>query len=1157
MLYTASDSTRIDFTIPSDSALRRIIVDPDVKSVGVWLGNKRIEQLASYIKGAKAEQAFVTPTNLTAALQCSSSVETSSIWSDFTFAQVGDATNKAALGDASRHHKVEKLDPLPISHYMTETESQMIEQWAGRVVETANPNGLIPEAPLEGEEQKKVGRTRRVKKVEDEEEEEEDEEDPPLPILTTASKTMNDALNSQFNARRARVGRMRVKRIEEEDEDEDNPGLDRSLSNVEKPDTWIYPPLAELDAGASRFMPSRKKPGRRRMVKKESDDEVEDNDTATSLQEEHRLRKRDNAFAEVPPPSNLDTSEILDDWADPVYPQESADTSNDWDVTVYPSISSFGEYNPSQFESAASQKNPVPDWPLADKQALKTEELPDSAPETSRSSRANESRGRGRGHGRATRGRVVGPARDASAKQAASSRGGGEGSRKQIPRGASQQYRDHSGGRTTGGSKNLTPSDRRRGRSGQLGRGGNSYGVLATDALVDISETEGEDTGTTTLSPEVEYSQQAQRRGAASSHPDASNSNFSARAELIDFSTPEMERSTRIAHPPGFEPQSDAVLHDQDSNQRYRPSIGAQASASGIVGSQIMPHTGASYVNTSNPGMNLTEMSRRRVEQLHRARGEESSPNTSTDKLQDIDESSTRTYRTTMNQQAKKPAQNKKEAEQRRALVLQDAWGTGTSSTQAKPNGPTPSPSARKAELTEISATKRKLLRGKESMAGSHPEAASEEQTILHTDKFTIAMTPVFKAARAFPGALKFEVQLGQFLSPSPDGAYQSKCVTVNQWHKLYDGPHGRLASAATFTNILTRNGADVDHIVKLKNTKTGGGKLFHYDDPGRFSVRFEFHCQGKNNDEFKLVFDQRGEYEIERPFRKIGQVNLHIPGQVWDAAGVLMGSTRFPEESALKEAAEELRKSLYIPEGRKEIEISYRLPSTNEFAVKRVIMRRISRHTCAIMDKHDVQLQITEVQRLFVERRSDGIYLAYASGYEKMVDQMMIHFEVSLVSDSIERAMSVNAKLAVGDVTTAWTEDSLLQKWRVKTLLEIVHLVVSKIDGVGFHNVGSAVFFLGQNSVLAGGSAVAIGSQVPNQPVSKLATQNVQAVINVPGVRGGLAQPINQSYALGYGGARIPIPGLGDTDGLIPEDSASQAPEQGGPNGQVMAGFW
>ncbi len=1158
MLYTATDNTRIDFTIPSDSALRRIIVDPDLKSVGVWLGNKQIEQLATYIKGAKVEQAFATPSNLTTVLQCSSSIETSSIWSDFTFAQVGDSKNQAQVGKLSGFEKVEKLDPLPVSYYMTDTESHMIEQWAGRVVETADPNEIIPDSPVDSEGQRKVGRTRRVKRVEDEEDEEDVDQDPPVVVPLTARRSMNDALNSQFNAERAKVGRTRIKKIDE-DEEEDEFGDDQSIGDTQEDITWTYPPVAEPNGRRPPSMPLRKRQGRQRMVKVDSDEEAEDNGFASSVRDEPQSLEWGYS-SPIPPSTNLDRDEV----------------SSLWDETVYPGISSFGAINASSeqmqktvdlLDRKASDKVSALDKRSDRKPVLSAKKWGSVADEKSKSSPGEEcqGKGRGRGRGRGSRGQGQGLPRSASNTQNASQHGRdrGRGTDTPTPQASNEQYRWQSNTCVARAYRASTLSGQSSGRGNQSGRAANKFGALATDTLVDFAESDVVNLQTIPSPPGFEPRRQTQLGSIQALPSQADITETTPNADLIDVTTPESAKTTPIAPPPGFESLSSAGGKATTNNQRKCLSVEPRhgGSSASVISQNVssMPNTGALYVNTSNPGMNLVEMSRRRVDQLHRACGEAESRDTSSEKIQDVDESSTRTYHTTMNQQAKKPAQKKKEVEQKRAEVLQRAWGDGVSSSQARASGSVAAASARQPEGFEMSTAKKKLLRGKESMANSHPEAANEEQTVQQNDRFVAALTPLFTAARAFPGALNFEVQLGQFLSPSPEGPYQPRCVTVNQWHKLYDSAQGRLASAATFTNILTRNGADIDHILKLKIPKGGGSRLFHPDNPGRFGIRFEFHCQGKNNDEFKLVFNSRGEYEIERPFRKIGQVNLHVPGQIWDAAAMLTGSTRFSEEQALKDAAEELSRSIYIPEGRKEIEVSYRLPSSNEFAVKKVVMRRISRHACAIMDKHDVQLQITEVQRLFVERRSDGIYLAYVSKYEKMVDQMMIHFEISLISESVERAMSVNANLAVGDVTTAWTEESLLQKWRTKTLLELTHLVLSKTDGVGFHNVGSAVFFLNQDSVLAGGSAVAIGSHVPNQSMTKAATQNAHAAINVPGVRGGLAQPANHGYALGYGGARIPIPGLGGPEAVNPDDSASQAPERGEGmgQGQVIEGFW
>jgi hypothetical protein len=331
MLSAATDNTRIDFTLPSDNALRRIIVDPDIKPVGVWLGNKHIEQVATYIKSAKAEHAFVTPSNLTTTHQCSTSIGISDIWSNFTFTHVGDARNQASLGEASRSgsESAEKLDPLPVSHYMTETESHFIEQWAGHVVEAADPNETIPDMPISGEEQNRFGRTRRVKVAEDDEDEEDDEPSTPVQLPFATPRTINDALNLHFNAQKAKVGRTRIKKTdkdEEEDEEQDESQDKAPVNNSEAHDTWTYPPAAKSTGFGYSHMQSNKKPGRQRVVKEDSDDEDEDNDSDRPLRVKEHISPVDKASMN-PVGTNLDS------------PDNTSDTSNGWNVTIAPEIS--------------------------------------------------------------------------------------------------------------------------------------------------------------------------------------------------------------------------------------------------------------------------------------------------------------------------------------------------------------------------------------------------------------------------------------------------------------------------------------------------------------------------------------------------------------------------------------------------------------------------------------------------------------------------------------------------------------------------------------------------------------------------------------------------------------------------------------------------
>lgn len=1201
MLFTATDNTRIDFTLPSDTALRRIIVDPDVKSVGIWLGNKCIEQLATYIKGAKVEQAFSTPDNLTTTVKYSSSIEPSTIWSDFSFPQVGEVANQARPGQPTGFHKIEKLDPLPISHYMTETESHMIEQWAGHVVEAVDPNTILPDAPVDGVGQEKVGRTRVIKREEnDGEDDEDDEEDVSVNLPTQAPHLMNDALNSQFNAQKARFGRVRVMKLEEDEDEDEGEGDEEPVvgkvsgDSAREKRTWTYPPLPDSNTYSHRNMLSRKKPGRQRMVKVDSEDEDEDRGWGSPVRGNQQQEQPPIDWNDASAMPTLETRTNVENsngWASSVhgYQQEQdlvgwgdddsstmptlktldkVETSNDWDETIYPEISSYGAVNSSEKKQKPAQWEKTTMLPtdstlgrhLEKKLGSITEEWGKFAVSESREVNGKQDNRRGRGDGnRRAEGHDI--HQNARAPRAAQSHGRGRNGGRQDPQTPANQTRARPNTRGSRASKGGPPSGRGRGRGVRLARGGNKLGASASNDLVDISETEVVDP--LNVQPPFGFNH---NRGidhqTAQAMPSRSNGNDATlEAGLIDISSAEVPEKKSLAPPPGFETSECGDTAPCTRSLRNHSSTASRHgnSSACTVSTEVpsIPNTGAYYVNTVNPGINILEMSRRRVEELNKPGGEGASTDASSEKLQEVDEPSTRTYHKTMNLQTKKPSPKKKVADLKRAELLKKAWGATGPPSQEKASGLTATSSSQKTETFEMSAAKKRLLRGKESMASSHPEAANEQQTVLQNDQFAAALMPVFKAARAFPGVLKFEIQLGQFLSPSPEGAYQPKCVTVNQWHKLYESGRGRLATARTFTNILTRNGADVDHILKLKIPGPVGSKLFQQDHPGRFGVRLEFHCQGKSNDDFKLVFDLKGNHEIERPFRKIAQVNLHVPGQIWDAAGMLTGSTQFAEEQALKDAADELAKSIFIPAGRKEIEISYRLPSSNEFAVKRVVMRRVSRHQCDMMERQDVQLQITEVQRLFVERRPGGRYLAFVSKYENMVQQMMIHFEMSLLSERIEQALSANAELTVGEITTAWTEDSLLQKSSTTALVEVMHMVVSKMDGVGSHNVGSAVFFLGRDSVLAGGSAVAIGSAVQN-PTTKQATHNAQAVINVPGVRGGVAQPVSKGYALGYGGARIPIPGLAEADAVLPDDSASQVPASGPEvQGQVSAGFW
>ena len=306
------------------------------------------------------------------------------------------------------------------------------------------------------------------------------------------------------------------------------------------------------------------------------------------------------------------------------------------------------------------------------------------------------------------------------------------------------------------------------------GRGGNKFGALAVDALVDISESEVVDPLTLPPPPGFESDQRAESHGLYPMPSHAHGNDAPSNGNLIDLSAPQAPGNEPVAPPPGFDFRGSAEKYDQTIKQRSHSSAvsghGKSPASTVATKKPSTPNTGAFYVNTSKPGMNLIEMSRQRVEELHKAVGENLPLDTPHETLQEVDESSTRTYHETMNLQGRKPTPKKKNAEQKKAEALQQAWGAAAPSGQGKASVSIAASSARDTEASDMSAAKKRLLRGKEAMASSHPVAANQEQTVLQNDQFIAALMPVFQAARAFPGVLNFELQLGQFLSPSPEG---------------------------------------------------------------------------------------------------------------------------------------------------------------------------------------------------------------------------------------------------------------------------------------------------------------------------------------------------------------------------------------------------
>ena len=721
------------------------------------------------------------------------------------------------------------------------------------------------------------------------------------------------------------------------------------------------------------------------------------------------------------------------------------------------------------------------------------------------------------------------------------------------PGGSRGQHQANTSGRgahgLSGAQNTLRSLPRHRGSSrGHSNNSDGRFGLSFGEALVDI----GSSVSTSTAIPPPGFDIRVDSSAAAPQEP----------GHLLDEPMSDIHRSFPSHTPPS-----------QDFLLGAEPPRSVLTTRAARISDEEM-RTGANYISTHNPGPNIRAMYTERIEELIAEKAKVSKQNegmtrdmpsrkkTPLDRTQDDDEVSSRTFRCTMEQKAPKPGkkakpmraqESRKEQEARIAKAKFDAYGE----IPAKKPSPRPS-SSDEPDISSISKTKREILKKNAMMAATDPDTAENELRISQTKVLTESLSPLFDAARAFSGSLEFELQFGQVLLPLLSSPGVPRNLSVKEWNRTFRAQFGN-QPLTTFTNLITTNGADVDHILQMKAPNGSGNRLWNVSAQGPTTVTYEFQCHTKHNEVFWIVVDGSGRHEIKATTTTVGMVNLHFPGQIWDACAKLSGILNHEVSSAVAEAAQRFVQGLYVPAGQKSVTITYRLPDNNEMMVGNLLLKRKSLHVCQVNGKEDFRLQITEVQTPChrFHTRDKKLGQAYTKDYSQMVGEERIHYEVSLIHQTMNDLLEQNKDLELGELTDNWTEETVLEGTRMQDFVDLASHIVSKMDGVGACNIGT----LYRRELQRDADAQAGQLGVDPETTSRLSQWAEGS--NVRGVRGGKAEIIwdgETPYLLGLGGARVPLAiagmewgsvagGLGvvEEESIMPEDSASQV---GGPTG-------
>ncbi|EAU35220.1 predicted protein [Aspergillus terreus NIH2624] len=308
------------------------------------------------------------------------------------------------------------------------------------------------------------------------------------------------------------------------------------------------------------------------------------------------------------------------------------------------------------------------------------------------------------------------------------------------------------------------------------------------------------------------------------------------------------------------------------------------------------------------------------------------------DHRQEVDEIATRTFHTTMSQQAGK-TKAKKAIAAKRQKTLEEAWGASKNISK-KPTGDTPK-SSLPAEQSESATSKKAKPNGQAAQDTQAEASHADIKELFET------IRPVLEIAECFPGTLSLEVQIGLLLIPVLPKTCPQDVILMDAWTKIFRPRGGVSAPTTKFINRVTATGSDVDHIVDLKTSRDQEKRRLFEQNYSEYNVTYEFHCSTKACKPLVIVVEEDGKHSIKKDSPTLGAVHLHFPGQVWDARVALSGSIESTADvpPEVEESAQYLVDHIWVQPERSVLHIFTKLPAEKQITIEKVLMKRWTRH--------------------------------------------------------------------------------------------------------------------------------------------------------------------------------------------------------------------
>ncbi|KAI9846492.1 MAG: hypothetical protein M1837_003912 [Sclerophora amabilis] len=390
--------------------------------------------------------------------------------------------------------------------------------------------------------------------------------------------------------------------------------------------------------------------------------------------------------------------------------------------------------------------------------------------------------------------------------------------------------------------------------------------------------------------------------------------------------------------------------------------------------------------------------------------------------------------------------------------------GLGTEMQPTLRNHARSAESSRSRDRDSSSPLDEKLQQNDEVATRFHRQTMNQQSASMVSSNFLMEDLPegmheefleMLALARSHRGELKLQIELGRILMKGIPRKFHKPFPEEHWLDAVQTGDQGN--PVMTFTNMLTSSVLDTEYIWDLRDDQDN--RLFN-SSVDAFQVIYEFVCLNRDDEEVVVEINaETFDYEVKRLTRSFGTAYLHYPKRNWDAQLSLIG-TGFGSHTY--EGAKSLVDNLFIEPNLSLLTLSTR-SSIKHLRVQSVFLRRQSRHLSAQTSQGAgaLTLCITEVQDLILQELPNvkGALRASARPPRDMIEDSSggtrLWYEVSLMSVSAEERLKENQNLEVGERAQWTAEDILGGREGLEDLCRLTHAIVTRIDGVGYHNVG------------------------------------------------------------------------------------------------------